>query len=112
MIMTEDVRIMKSGASYGKQKKQGRKSGGTFLIILVVAALIGALSFRSYGLYEKGREYEARIEELKQELAAETARTDEVDAYCEYVKTREYKEAVAKERLGLIYPDEILLKPE
>ena len=103
---------MGRGTDRGKQKRKGRKSGGVYLIIVVVAVLISAISFKSYGLYQKGCEYDVRIAELRAELAAETARSDEVEAYCEYVKTKEYKEAVAKDRLGLVYPDEILLKPE
>mgnify|MGYP006877014463 CR=1 FL=1 len=38
-------------------------------------------------------------------------RTAELQEYKIYVKTKQYAEEVAKEKLGLVNPDEILLKP-
>ena len=41
----------------------------------------------------------------------EEKRTAELQEYKIYVKTKQYAEEVAKEKLGLVNPDEILLKP-
>lgn len=50
-------------------------------------------------------------ENLQAQLEAESKRADELEDYKVYVKTKEYAEEVAKEKLGLVNPDEILLKP-
>ena len=85
---------------------------GALVVTAVVILLLVTVSMHSYKLYEKQLAYEEKITELRASIEAEIARSAEIDTYAEYVKTREYKETVAKERLGLVYPDEILLKPE
>ena len=47
----------------------------------------------------------------RNQLEAEEQRTKELQEYKIYVKTKQYAEEVAKDKLGLVYPDEILLKP-
>ena len=42
----------------------------------------------------------------------EEQRAQELEEYRIYVQTKEYIEKVAKEKLGLVNKDEILLKPE
>ena len=44
-------------------------------------------------------------------MEAEEERARELEEYKIYVKTKQYAEEVAKEKLGLVNPDEILLKP-
>ena len=46
------------------------------------------------------------------QLDQEKERAEDLEEYKVYVKTKQYAEEVAKERLGLVNPDEILLKPE
>lgn len=44
-------------------------------------------------------------------LAEEQERAKRLEEQRIYVQTKEYIEKVAKEKLGLVNPDEILLKP-
>ena len=45
-------------------------------------------------------------------LAQEKNRANELEEYRIYVQTKQYiEEEVAKQKLGLVKPDEILLKP-
>ena len=39
-------------------------------------------------------------------------RSEEIEEYRKYTQTKKYAEDVAKEKLGLVKKDEILLKPE
>ncbi len=39
-------------------------------------------------------------------------RAKELEEYEEYVKTDEYVEEVAREKLGLVYKDEIIFEPD
>ena len=64
----------------------------------------------SISLREKNNSYKAQEAELEEQLKEETARAEEIDALEEYVGTEEYVEDVAKEKLGLVNPNEILFK--
>ena len=44
------------------------------------------------------------------QLEEEEQRTQEIEELKKYVQTKKYVEEVAKERLGLVYEDEILFK--
>ena len=45
-------------------------------------------------------------------MSEQQARAEELEAERLYVQTKDYIEKVARERLGLVNPDEIILKPE
>ena len=60
---------------------------------------------------KKGLEYQLREQTLNQQVAAEENRAKELEEYRIYVQTKQYIEEVAKQKLGLVKPDEILLKP-
>ena len=48
---------------------------------------------------------------MLQQVEAEEERARELEEYKIYVTTKQYAEEAAKEKLGLVNPDEILLKP-
>ena len=50
-------------------------------------------------------------EVLETQIKEEKDRTKEIEKYKEYVGTDAYVEDVAKEKFGLVYEDEIVLKP-
>ena len=51
----------------------------------------------------------ARI--IQEQIDEEKERAAELEEEKEYRKTREFIEKIARERLGLFYPDETVLKP-
>jgi cell division protein DivIC len=54
----------------------------------------------------------SRVEaRLEQEIAAANVEHDNLVAQEQYMQTNEYIEDVAKSKLGLVYPDEIVIKP-
>ena len=59
---------------------------------------------------EKNKEYLAQQTELKQQIKAEKERTKEIDELDKYVGTDKYIEDVAKNKLGLVYDNEIIFK--
>ena len=80
-------------------------------ICFIVMILLVSLSVQSHGLKEKLNVYAAQKEELQQKIDSETARTDEIKKLEEYKNTKEYVEEIAKDKLGLVYKDEIIFKP-
>ncbi len=95
-----------------RRKKKVRKSGRAVLpvVLVIVLLLAGVAAFRGIGLREKDAAYASVEQELKAQIAAEEARTVTLEQRKVYVQTVEYIEKIAKERLSLVYPDEILFR--
>lgn len=80
-------------------------------ITLVVASLAVAINLRGTSLKAKDLEYQVREANLSRQVEAEQDRSEELEERRIFVQTKQYIEQVAKEKLGLVNPDEILLKP-
>ncbi len=85
----------------------------SILLISCVIVVLGAcLSVASISLHKKNQEYKMQEAELEKQLEEEAVRTEENEELEEYVGTDEYVEDVAKDKLGLVYPNEILFEAE
>lgn len=91
-----------------KRKSQGSQS--MFLVCVVVLIIFVAVAARSYQLLEKEKVYQAKEESLQTQIEAEQARAEEIEEFEKYTKTRKYIEEIAKDKLGLVYPGEIIFK--
>ena len=80
-------------------------------ITFVVMSMAVVMHIRGETLREKDLAYQIKEEELTRQLEEESKRAEELEEQRIYVQTKEYIEKVAKEKLGLVNPDEILLKP-
>lgn len=80
-------------------------------ITMVVLSLAVVTNLGASSLREKDLEYQAKEMTLQKTLAEEKARAAQLEEYRIYVQTKQYVEKVAKEKLGLVKEDEILLKP-
>ena len=92
-------------------------------LTLVVGSLAVVVGIRGGSLSAKDEEYRIKEERLEAQLADEQRRAEQLEeerVYVQtkeleerkiYVQTKQYIEKVAKEKLGLVNPDEILLKP-
>lgn len=98
-----------------KSKRKRREHLGNRLALLGVTFVVGSMAFvvnmRSSSLKEKDLEYQAREESLRKQVDEEKQRAVRLEEQRVYVQTKQYIEKVAKEKLGLVNPDEILLKP-
>lgn len=77
------------------------------IILLTVVLAIGSVSLQA-----KNKSYKAHEKELEAQLKEERTRTEEIEDLEKYVGTDEYIEDVAKEKLRLINPNEILFQAE
>lgn len=97
--------------SMSRQKKGTQSIKKSVLgICVVLVLLISVVSFGSINLYSKNKEYIAQEKELITQIEEEKARAEEIDELEEYVGTSEYVEQVAKDKLGLVYENEIIFK--
>ena len=95
-----------------KRKRRLQHRISVISISGVVLLLVVVLGVASISLQEKNRNYKAQEAELLQQLEKEELRSEEIDELDEYVGTDEYIEDIAKDKLGLVYPNEILFKAE
>ena len=77
----------------------------------MVLSLAVVVQIKGSSLKSIDREYEIRLENLTAQKEEEEQRALDLEEERKYVQTKQYIKEVAKEKLGLVDPDEILLKP-
>ncbi len=88
-----------------------RENKAAMLAIMAVAALLFLiLFFESRKLQGRVEANEAHHKELQLRIEEEEARTGEIEALREYMKSDDYARQAAKDRLGLIEEGEIVFK--
>ena len=99
-------------ASKMNRRKKLRKHLGSFAIVGVVVLMLIFVSVASLSLHASNADKQERIEELEAQIEAEEEKAEEIEEYSKYVQTKKYAEEVAKDKLGLVYEDEIIFKAE
>ncbi len=83
------------------------------IVIAVFVFILGCvISYKKIELNGQIASYEKKIAQLEKEKAAEEKRTEEIEEYEDYVQSKKYIEQEARDKLGLVYPDEIVFEPE
>ena len=105
--------MRETGRSRSVRKRKERLGNRMAMvgITFVVMSMAVVMHSRGETLREKDLAYQIKEEELTRQLEEESKRAEELEEQRIYVQTKEYIEKVAKEKLGLVNPDEILLKP-
>ena len=105
---------MKKKLLKGFSKKKGRKLNNIYILLLVggvMLLMIFTLNARIKDLENIMAKNKEREVLIQKQLTYEKEREEFLRKKREYYQSRDYIEDVAKERLGLIDPDEIILKP-
>jgi len=91
-----------------------RNSFPAFVILMCTVIVVGTVAYLLWAKTEdlKAKEQEAIMQEelLNRQIEEQKERTAELEEEKKYVKTDEYIEEVAREKLGLINPNEVLFK--
>ena len=93
-------------AYYGRSKRLRRGKWENRMAIIGITMVVISLAV---AVNAKGASLKQA--DLARQVQDEENRTRELEEYKIYVQTKQYAEEVAKEKLGLVNPDEILLKP-
>ena len=80
-------------------------------VIVLCCVLGGTFTYKIVTLKAEAAKYSAQISELKKEKKKLKDERAEIKDYESYVKTKEYTEEVARNKLGLVYPNEIIFEP-
>ena len=68
--------------------------------------------YKKHDLKLQANEYQKQIVQLKAEKKKADDRKEELKDYKEYVNTDEFVEEVAREKLGLVYEDEVIFEAD
>ena len=90
----------------GKRKGYNK---GTVGILLIVVAFLVVMSVQIYKLKIKDAMYAEREQNLKDQLAAETQRAEELEEMELYIKSEDYIKDMAN-KLGLVFENEIIFR--
>lgn len=92
-------------------KKKGKKRS-YFAIAIVVLFLCGLVTYQKYELVDTLEQNQKQLDALEEEKKELLKEKDEISDYEAYVKTKKYIEEIAREKLGLVYKDEIIFQSE
>lgn len=93
------------------RKKTSNRMISAVICLLVIAICVVFYS-RSREIKAQNQDKHEQVEQLRQELEAEEKRAQELEEYSKYVNTKQFVEDMAREKLGLIYPGELIFKSE
>ncbi|MCR4956748.1 MAG: septum formation initiator family protein [Lachnospiraceae bacterium] len=94
-----------------RSRRRKRKTT-TRVVAVVLVLLVVVMGFNVIRLYQKNQVYAAKQEALEQQLEDEKARKEDLSAYEEFTKTMDYVEQVAREKLGMVFGNEIIFKSD
>lgn len=94
-----------------KYKKTSNPLVSAVICVLVIAICVG-VTIAGRRIKASNDEHESRIEALKEQIAEEELRGEELERYSKYINTKQFVEEMARNKLGLVYPGEIIFKGE
>ncbi len=95
-----------------KKKPSSSNRRGMVAIAAIVMVLLVGLLVQSQKLSARNRQYEAQKSQLEQQISDEELRAAEIENLHDYINSPEYIEKIARDKLGLVYRDEILFQAE
>ena len=79
---------------------------------MVVLVMLLVVAVNNRRLEKKLVEYRVKEQTLTEQIEAERQRTEEIEEFKKYTETKKYIEEVAREKLGLVYEDEIIIQTD
>lgn len=85
---------------------------GMIIVIGCLALLAVVVIYKAQDLKSQKQNLQVQAAELQNQLEEAKQDYKKLEEREKYMKTDEYVEDVARSQLGLVYPDEIVVKPE
>lgn len=79
---------------------------------MVVIILMLVVVVNNRDLNAKLASYQEKEKMLTEQIEEEKKRTEEIEEFRKYTKTKKYIEDIAREKLGLVYEDEIIIQTD
>lgn len=93
-------------------RKRHQNKMSMILVMMVVVMILIVVYVKSIELKAKNAEYQAKITQLESEIQQEEQRKEELIEQGKYMQTKKFVEEIAKQKLGLVYENEILFQEE
>ncbi len=93
-------------------RRKGKRKNGLKIIAVAVLVLFGVITYSGVELAQEKRGLEKKKSELEAKLQTEQERSAELEEQRAYMQTVRYIEEIARKVLGLVYPEETILRPE
>jgi len=92
--------------------RRKNRGTGTGVIVFVVLCIFGVVAFGRLNLEKKKKELDFKIKSLETQIDEENDRAVDIKKLEAYVQTKKYVEEIAREKLGMVYEDEIIIKED
>jgi cell division protein DivIC len=89
-----------------RRNTHNRMSMALIAVAVIVMTII--VGYSVYNMKIELNENKEKIESLNKDIAKEEKRKEEIEEYKEYTETDEFVEDTAREKLGLVYEDEVV----
>ena len=93
-------------------RKKKQNSLAMLLVLMVIFVMMIVVFVNNRSLKQKLANYRQREEILSEQIEQEKQRAEEIEEFEKYTKTKKYIEDIAREKLGLVYEDEIIIQTE
>jgi cell division protein DivIC len=102
-----------AGGHMTRSRRKNKLSPFTAVGVLVLCGVIcGTMVVKTVSLKAESAKYSAQISELERQQKELEDEKAEIEDYKSYVSSQEYTEQIAREKLGLVYPNEIIFEPD
>jgi cell division protein DivIC len=114
MIQRKRNEIRKNEPVNKTYRKRKRRKNRTLLYAIVAVALVmsSVLFMKRNELYTDYKLQVDQVNDLKEKMQKLQEEKKEIEAKAAYVQTPQYIEDMAREKLGLVYEDEIIFEPK
>lgn len=93
-------------------RKKGQNRLAMGMIVVVVVILLVVVSLRSVSLQKENDKYEKQQQELTMQIEKQEEYAVQLEELKKYMQTNKFVEETAKEKLGLVYENELIFKIE
>ncbi|HEX3021729.1 MAG TPA: septum formation initiator family protein [Lachnospiraceae bacterium] len=91
--------------------RKTKRRTGLFTTMILVLAMCGIIFYQKDKLGKQRDAFLEQKNQLQQQIDDETQRAADITDKKAYTQTKKYIEEIAREKLGLVYKDEIIFDP-
>ncbi len=93
-----------------KVNKASKSRNGILIVTIVVLLLCGIIMAGGYNLSKKIAAYDVTQAQIEEQIAEQKNRKEEIEEKTQNMQSEEYIKELAREKLGLIVPGEIVFR--
>ncbi len=107
----QSLQILMEGMVIIMSRRKNNRTG-IGIIVFVVLILFAIVSYSRIGLQKRYDEAQITIDRMDTQIIEQEERTLDINNLKAYVQTKKYIEDIAREKLGLVYEDEIIFEAD